>query len=106
MQVLTNLVVNAIQAMPGGGKLTIKTKADVSSVLLIMEDTGGGMTDEVRKKIFDPFFSTKDSDQGTGLGLSIVQGIITSHGGDIEVESQVGLGTKFVIRLPAEMSDQ
>jgi len=106
MQVLTNLVVNAIQAMPGGGKLTIKTKADVSSVLIIMEDSGGGMTEEVRKKIFDPFFSTKDSDQGTGLGLSIVQGIVTSHGGDIEVESEVGSGTKFIIRLPAEMSDQ
>ncbi len=105
MQVLTNLVVNAIQAMPGGGKLTIKTSADNSSVLLILEDTGAGMTAEVRKKIFDPFFSTKDSDEGTGLGLSIVQGIVTSHGGDIEVESVVGAGTKFIIRLPVEMDN-
>jgi len=106
MQVLTNLVVNAVQAMPQGGRLTIKTSADVSSVILIMEDTGGGITDEVRQRIFDPFFTTKDDDQGTGLGLPIVHGIITSHGGGIEVESEVGTGTKFIIRLPAEMTGE
>ncbi len=106
MQVLTNLVVNAVQAMPRGGRLTIKTGADIGSVLLIVEDTGIGMSDDVKKKIFDPFFTTKDADQGTGLGLPIVHGIVTSHGGKIEVESEAGSGTRFIIRLPAEMPGQ
>lgn len=104
MQVLTNLVVNAAQAMPHGGRLTISTTIDIGHVLLTIEDTGTGMTDEVQKKIFDPFFTTKDADQGTGLGLPIVHGIITSHGGEIKVESEVGIGTKFIIRLPIETS--
>ncbi|MFH2035567.1 MAG: ATP-binding protein, partial [Candidatus Zixiibacteriota bacterium] len=102
MQVLTNLVVNAVQAMPHGGRLIITTEKDDGFILLLVEDSGTGMTDEVLEKIFDPFFTTKDSDQGTGLGLPIVQGILTSHGGDIKVESEVGSGTKFVIRLPLE----
>ena len=102
LQVLTNLVVNSIQAMPHGGSLTITTARDDGHVLLIVEDTGAGMSDEVMKKIFNPFFTTKDVDEGTGLGLSVVHGIVTSHGGTIEVESEVGRGTKFTVRLPVQ----
>jgi signal transduction histidine kinase len=102
LQVLTNLTVNSIQAMPAGGSLTITTTRDDGHVLLIVEDTGAGMSDEVMKKIFNPFFTTKDVDEGTGLGLSVVHGIVTSHGGTIEVESKVGRGTKFTVRLPVQ----
>jgi len=104
MQVLTNLVVNAVQAMPYGGKLTIKTEAGKGHIILVVEDTGVGMTREVWEKIFDPFFTTKETDQGTGLGLPIVQGIVSSHGGEIKVESEVGSGSRFIIRLPVESS--
>ncbi|TET94521.1 MAG: hypothetical protein E3J26_04415 [Candidatus Zixiibacteriota bacterium] len=102
LQVLTNLVVNSIQAMPHGGRLTITTARDNGRVLLTVEDTGTGMSDEVMKNIFNPFFTTKDVDEGTGLGLSVVHGIVTSHGGTIEVESEVGRGTKFTVRLPVQ----
>jgi two-component system NtrC family sensor kinase len=102
LQVLTNLVVNSVQAMPHGGRLTISTSSGDGHVLLTVEDTGAGMSDEIMKKIFNPFFTTKDVDEGTGLGLSVVHGIVTSHGGTIEVESEVGRGTKFVIQLPVE----
>ena len=101
IQVLVNLVVNAVQAMPEGGTLTISTRANNASVSLVVEDTGAGMDDEVRKQIFLPFFTTKDVDEGTGLGLAVVHGIVTSHGGSIEVDSRVGHGTRFTIRLPS-----
>ena len=99
-QVLVNLVVNAIQAMPEGGKLTIRTKGDNSFVTLIIEDTGTGMTEEVKRQIFVPFFTTKEVGQGTGLGLAVVHGIVNSHGGGIDVESEIGKGTRFEVRLP------
>ena len=105
MQVFTNLVVNAIQAMPKGGRLTITTKEEESYVFLIIEDTGIGMTDKIVKKVFDPFFTTKNSDQGTGLGLPIVQSIVTSHGGEIIIDSKVGTGTKFIIKIPENFTD-
>ncbi len=100
-QVLINLVVNALQAMPEGGRLTVKTGVRDGSVLLIVEDTGGGMSEEVMEHIFDPFFTTKEVDQGTGLGLPVVHGIVTSHGGAIRVKSKVGRGTRFEVRLPS-----
>ncbi|MFH2049584.1 MAG: ATP-binding protein [bacterium] len=100
MQVFTNLVVNATQAMPHGGRLTITTKEEDGYIFLIIEDTGIGMTEKVLKKVFDPFFTTKDTDQGTGLGLSIVHGIVTSHGGEIIIDSKVGSGSKFIIKIP------
>lgn len=104
-QVLVNTVVNAVQAMPNGGQLTIRTKTSVNSVLLLVEDTGVGMEENIQRQIFQPFFTTKDVGQGTGLGLAVVYGIVTSHGGTIHVESTVGLGTKIEIRLPfAEVS--
>lgn len=99
-QVLVNIVVNAIQAMPGGGKLTLRTNAADRFVSLTVEDTGVGMSEKVVKQVFLPFFTTKDVGQGTGLGLPVVHGIITSHGGSINVDSKVGQGTKFEIQLP------
>lgn len=98
-QVLVNLVVNSLQAMPEGGKLTIETAACEDHVLLIVEDTGIGMSKEVMQQIFLPFFTTKKIGQGTGLGLAVVHGIVTSHGGTIKVDSKAGRGTRFEIKL-------
>lgn len=100
LQVLSNLVVNALQAMPDGGELMIQTSCDHSKVSLIISDTGIGMNDEVKENIFVPFFTTKDVDQGTGLGLAVVHGIVTSHGGNISVESVKGQGSRFQVNLP------
>lgn len=99
-QVIVNLVVNATQAMPNGGRIIIKTVTHDDHVVLIVEDTGIGMSEEIIKQIFTPFFSTKENDHGTGLGLSVVHGIITSHGGSIKVHSEVDKGTRFEIELP------
>lgn len=101
-QVLVNLVVNAAQAMPEGGRLTIQTEVCEDQVLLIVEDTGIGMSDKVLKQIFLPFFTTKEVSQGTGLGLPVVHGIVTSHGGSIKLKSKVGQGTRFEILLPID----
>jgi two-component system NtrC family sensor kinase len=99
-QVLVNIAVNAIQAMPNGGRLTIQTQASDKFVSLTIEDTGIGMTEEIMKQIFLPFFTTKDVSKGTGLGLPVVHGIVTSHGGSINVDSKVGQGTRLKIQLP------
>ena len=99
-QVLVNIIVNAIQAMPEGGQLTIQTKVSGKHVLLIIEDTGIGMEKKELKHIFLPFFTTKDVGKGTGLGLAVVHGIVTSHGGSIHVESKVNEGTRFTLQLP------
>lgn len=104
-QVFVNIAVNAIQAMPKGGKLTISTKSSEKFVSLVVEDTGVGMEEKIIKKIFLPFFSTKDIGMGTGLGLPVVHGIVTSHGGSIKVDSQVGKGTRFEIQLPIAESN-
>jgi len=101
-QVLVNLVVNALQAMPQGGKLTIRARACDDCVSLSIEDTGIGMSEEVLGQIFVPFFTTKDVGEGTGLGLPVVRGIVEAHGGIIRVESTVSKGTCFEIRLPVE----
>jgi two-component system NtrC family sensor kinase len=100
-QVLVNLVVNAIQAMPGGGTLTVRTLEERGDVVLQVRDTGTGIPEDVLENIFLPFFTTKDVGQGTGLGLAVVHGIVTSHGGTIGVESEPGSGSCFEIRLPA-----
>ncbi len=99
-QVLVNIVVNAIQAMPDGGKLLIKTYADADFVYLDIEDNGVGMSEETVKKLFVPFFTTKEVGHGTGLGLPVVHGIVSSHGGRIEVESELGKGSRFLIAFP------
>jgi two-component system NtrC family sensor kinase len=100
-QVLVNLVVNAVQAMPAGGVVTISTARRGDNVLLAVEDTGVGMSEEVKRRIFIPFFTTKDVGRGTGLGLPVVHGIVTAHGGAIDVETREGAGSRFVISLPA-----
>ena len=97
-----NLLVNAVEAMPEGGKLTIRTRASKDHVSLIVEDTGTGMSEEVKKQMFIPFFTTKEIDRGTGLGLPVVHGIVTAHKGSISVESRVGYGTRFEIQLPID----
>lgn len=97
LQVISNLIVNALQAMPEGGTVTLKTFFEAGTVFFAVEDNGKGMSAEVKENIFLPFFTTKDVDQGTGLGLSVVHGIVTSHGGDIRVDSEEGKGTRFLI---------
>ena len=99
-QVMVNLMVNAIQAMPEGGTMTIGTSAHDDYVLVTVEDTGLGMSEDVRRRAFEPFFTTKDIGEGTGLGLSVVHGILTSHGGSIGLWSEEGKGTRFEIKLP------
>jgi two-component system NtrC family sensor kinase len=99
-QLLVNLVVNALQSMPGTGKITVQTRFSNNSVYLIVKDTGIGMNKEILDKIFVPFFTTKDVGHGTGLGLPVVYGIVTAHGGTIDVKSKPGCGTRFEIRLP------
>jgi signal transduction histidine kinase len=101
LQVLVNLMVNAAQAMPDGGDLTLVTRVEGDGVFLTVEDTGVGMPEDVLKQIFVPFFTTKDVGQGTGLGLSVVHGIVTAHGGSISVTSKPGMGSRFEVRLPA-----
>lgn len=99
-QVLVNLITNAVHALPGGGKITVKTVRKRTDVSLIVTDTGTGMTPEVKAKIFEPFFTTKPVGHGTGLGLSVVQGIIDSHNGKVHVKTAPGQGSKFEILLP------
>jgi len=105
-QVLVNLVVNAIQAMPDGGNLTIETGAKDNNAILRVTDTGIGMKPDVIDKIFIPFYTTKDIDEGTGLGLAVVHGIVTSHGGTITVESEYGEGAVFTVTLPIATDQQ
>lgn len=103
-QVVVNLVVNAIQSMEGGGgRITVQTAFDGKEVSLIVEDNGSGMKKTDLDRIFEPFFSTKDVGQGTGLGLSVVHGIVAAHGGSIKVDSKIKEGTRFEIRIPAEL---
>lgn len=99
-QVIVNLVVNAMQAMPDGGNLTITTTGIKNRISMIIEDTGEGMSKKVLKQIFVPFFTTKEVGHGTGLGLPVVHGIITSHGGSINVESKPDMGSRFEVILP------
>ncbi len=101
-QVLVNLVVNAIQAMPDGGRLTIATLHSGSAAVLRVEDTGLGMSAEVRKRVFLPFFTTKDINEGTGLGLAVAHGIVSAHGGRIGVESQPGQGSCFEVEISVD----
>jgi len=101
-QVFTNLILNAIQSMPDGGKLTVLTKVseDKRSLEISFADTGEGISEENLSKIFEPFFTTKKVGQGTGLGLSVSYGIIKDHKGEIIAESGVGKGTTFIVTVP------
>jgi PAS domain S-box-containing protein len=98
-EVLTNLLLNAIEAMPQGGTITLRTWAEAHTVGVLVSDTGVGMTAEVQRRVFDPFFTTKGA-RGTGLGLSVSQAIVKEHEGTLTVESEPGRGTTFVITLP------
>ena len=102
-QVVVNLVVNAIQAMTEGGTVTIRTVSHDGDAYLIVEDTGPGMTPDVLKMIFTPFFTTKDVDKGSGLGLSVIHGIVKAHGGLIQVESAPDAGTRVEVALPCHL---
>jgi signal transduction histidine kinase len=98
-EVLTNLLLNAMEAMPQGGAITIRTWMEASAVRVAVSDTGVGMSAEVRRRVFDPFFTTKGA-RGTGLGLSVSQAIIKGHDGTLTVDSTPDRGTTFVIDLP------
>jgi two-component system NtrC family sensor kinase len=106
-QVFVNMVLNAGQAMPDGGNLdiTICLQDSKENIVVSISDTGYGISEENLKKIFDPFFTTKEN-KGTGLGLSVSYGIIESHGGEIEVYSEQGKGTRFTILLPVKNEDE
>src|SRR5207244_1974458 len=95
-----NLLTNAIDAVGIHGKISIRTEKENTAVKISVHDSGKGMSEEVRRKIFDPFFTTKEVGKGTGLGLSISYGIIEKHNGKIEVKSETGKGTEFIILLP------
>ena len=103
-EVLLNILNNSLDAMPEGGIVTFRTWSEEDTVCLSISDCGEGMDEEMQKKIFDPFFSTR-MPKGTGLGMSVSYGIIKRHEGNIEVESEVGKGTKVTIRLPAIKKD-
>ncbi|MHC4542964.1 MAG: cache domain-containing protein [Planctomycetota bacterium] len=101
-QVFVNIIVNALQSMPEGGELTVGTRLSENRKFVEVEisDTGCGIPQEHLSKLFDPFFSTKSTGEGTGLGLSVTLGIVQRHNGNIDVESKVGEGSTFIIRLP------
>jgi signal transduction histidine kinase len=106
-QVCTNLIINAIQAMPDGGKLTIHTSVDGGGQLRIaVQDTGCGISKENQRKLFTPFFTTKGKGKGVGLGLAVAYGIIQRHHGKIEVQSTEGKGTTFTIYLPLHYKEK
>ena len=99
-QVMLNIFKNAKEAMPKGGTLTVRTAREGNKVLIHIQDTGIGIPEEIRDKIFEAFFTTKQKVKGVGLGLSVCYGIIKDHGGEIKVESEEGKGTTFTISLP------
>jgi signal transduction histidine kinase len=103
-QAILNVVVNAEHAMASGGRLSIATRVDSAAgrAMVVVEDSGPGLSDEVRARIFEPFFTTKDVGKGTGMGLAIAFGIVRAHEGTIEAENHAGGGARFVIALPAQ----
>jgi len=98
-EVFMNLLINALDAMPEGGRFVFRTSSDRDTVTIAAADTGCGMSDDVRRRVLEPFFTTKGS-RGTGLGLSVSWGIVKRHGGSIEIESSPGVGSTFLVRLP------
>jgi CheY-like chemotaxis protein len=98
-EVVTNLIFNAVDAMPGGGTITLRTREESGRVILEVCDTGIGMDEEVRQHCLEPFFTTKGAN-GTGLGLAMVYGIVQRHSGTVELESQPGIGTTFSLSFP------
>jgi two-component system NtrC family sensor kinase len=99
-QVMLNMFKNAKEAMPKGGTLTIRTAREENDVVIRIKDTGVGIPEEIRDRIFEAFFTTKQKVKGVGLGLSVCYGIVKDHGGEIKLDSEVEKGTTFTIRLP------
>ena len=99
-QVFLNLFLNARDAMPGGGWLTIRTRAEGRRAVVDVADTGSGIPAELLSRIYDPFFTTKATGKGTGLGLSVAYGVVQEHHGVIECASEPDRGTRFTLRLP------
>ena len=99
-QVFMNILSNAADAIEGEGEIAIKTWQKDNTIFISFRDSGTGMPEEVKAHIFEPFYTTKQVGKGTGLGLSISYGIIEKHNGSIEVKSDVGNGTEFIITLP------
>jgi PAS domain S-box-containing protein len=102
LQVFVNILINALDAVEGQGKIKVTTSADDDNIIIKFSDNGCGMSEETMKLIFDPFFSTKDVGKGTGLGLSVSYGIIKKFGGDISVESEIEKGSCFCVKLPVK----
>jgi two-component system NtrC family sensor kinase len=100
VQVFVNLITNACHAMQAGGQVSLRTRREGREAVVWVRDTGSGIEPSHLSRIFEPFFTTKLEGKGTGLGLSIVQRIVEKHGGRLSVESQLGLGTTFTVRLP------
>ncbi|HEY1760166.1 MAG TPA: ATP-binding protein [Bryobacteraceae bacterium] len=111
-QVLMNLIgnavdaINSIKADAGGGTIVISTSQNPGFFMISVRDTGAGIPESIRSKIFDPFFTTKPIGQGTGLGLAISYGIVQDHGGSIEVQSEPGVGTEFIVKIPRNLESQ
>lgn len=105
-QVITNLLVNAAQAIEGHGSVAVTTRFDSRYVVLTVSDTGKGMSSETVKRIFEPFFTTKPVGQGTGLGLTISYDMVRKNGGEISVESELGKGTTFTVKLPVQIGEE
>jgi signal transduction histidine kinase len=99
-QVIMNLLLNAVQAIPGEGEVRVTTSSDDKHLYLAVADTGHGMSEEIRARIFEPFYTTRDVGQGTGLGLTVARDVVQAHGGHIEVSSRIGAGTTFTVVLP------
>jgi CheY-like chemotaxis protein len=102
-EVLTNLITNAVDAMPDGGHCIVRLGAEAQWATVAVRDTGVGMVEDMRRRVFEPFFTSKGP-RGTGLGLAVSWGIVTRHGGTIEVESTPGAGSTFVVRLPVPVT--
>jgi signal transduction histidine kinase len=104
-QVFINLFNNALDAMPDGGALHVRTVSEDTRVFVEFADTGCGMTEEVRAHIFDPLYTTKERGRGTGLGLVVVRQVVQEHGGRIEVESAPGRGARFRLTFPSAQAE-
>jgi signal transduction histidine kinase len=103
---LGNLLRNAVQAMPSGGTLTLRTETSENEICLAVADTGVGIAPDILDRIFDPFFTTRPTGQGSGLGLSVAHGIAIKHGGRIKVVSEEGKGSEFSVYLPVKSIQQ